>query len=802
MNTSSLLKHLLSDDESLANYLNGTIVSLEDVKRRMFLLARSENRFIPDHHYRLVQEKTFIGIENLGDALQIGLHRLAKENLHLMGQRIHVHQQKQNGWQELLTYITPLTLQTAFLHLERPIGDLTSENISTYFRDVILPNSRYSALPHPYIPQLEQYINEKKGLHDLHMHLNGATETDSTWQDFLASPEKTMIEFEKAFRAPKVREQLEQESYLLNPAKFNHLLRIAQQIRQLLFNIVFDNTSAYKGHSTESLLKKIVIKDETDRDEATFRHPFVALVSSSGEFSYMMSAEALMYILVFRHLAYNKESPAASFFHFYLLILGLCNRLLVQQIHQHGFEQFQKHTLNGLREYSEYDYLKRFLQIHGNELRYISFLEGRFSPKDTEDKSLSLIADINKGWDKLREHIRLIQSQEEDDTKNGYNTYPELHLVAHFIKREDAKPPDAMIRHRELRIDIWNRATILALILKNRRDISERIVGADAAASEFDAPPEVFGPIFRMLRRKGIKHFTYHAGEDFHHIISGLRTIYEAIKFTDLRNGDRIGHATATGLNVRQWLDAMGGHILIRKGEWLDNLVFAHHLIISKNIEELKQMLPNLINQIQRLSFEIYKSYCPVKALEDAWMHRGFCPMLSMCKNHDEARVSAVYDENEWQDIAQHKLDGESDLIFRQYHASVYRAPYDKLIEIDTCELFDAEAMEALQLAVLAFMHKKEIVIETLPTSNVRIGHHRDYTTYHLWNWIKWEEENHYIPPIVVGTDDTGIFATNIYSEYANIYCHLTNKQKMTHNKAMAVIERLDKNSQIYRFNK
>jgi len=105
-----------------------------------------------------------------------------------------------------------------------------------------------------------------------------------------------------------------------------------------------------------------------------------------------------------------------------------------------------------------------------------------------------------------------------------------------------------------------------------------------------------------------------------------------------------------------------------------------------------------------------------------------------------------------------------------------------------------------LQQTILKHMHKKEVVIETLPTSNVRIGQHHSFDTYHLWNWVKWEEEGHSIPPIVVGTDDTGIFATNIYNEYANIYCHLTCQCRMVHHDAMSLIEKLDKNASIYRF--
>ena len=62
-------------------------------------------------------------------------------------------------------------------------------------------------------------------------------------------------------------------------------------------------------------------------------------------------------------------------------------------------------------------------------------------------------------------------------------------------------------------------------------------------------------------------------------------------------------------------------------------------------------------------------------------------------------------------------------------------------------------------------MHHRQIVIETLPTSNVVIGHHHSFSTYHLYNWYKWSKEGEKIPAIVVGTDDAGIFATNIFSD-------------------------------------
>jgi len=794
--TSSILEHLLCDDDSLSSYFEGKLVSIEDVKRRMLLLERTGNRFIPDHYYRLSQKMSFDGIDFLSGVLIKGLLHISEEHLELRKNRIHVKPEKQNDWQELITRIPPLVLQAVFLQKHKSLTDKNTGAVQDYFRDVILPNARYTALPYPYIPQLENYIEKKNGLHDLHMHLNGSTETDIAWQDFLKTPDKIYRELEKGFGNQLVKEQFEQESHLTDPIKFRDLLLIARRLRNYIFIMLYPSVLTENGLSEIKSIKHLFcrILDLSTPFCDGLGNPFSDLIGNKEVADHFpMAIECLMYVQIFQYLSCTPKESVASLFHFYLLILGLANRLLVQQTHQYGFEQFQKHTLNELRENSEKVFYNRFLQLHGNELRNINFLEGRFSPKDNENKMLLLLQDIKRGWENLLELQEIVLP---DRSK------PELKLIAHFIKTKD-KSPDHFIRHKILRKDVWKKACILGFMKDRNSVYIQQVNGIDAAASEFDAPPEVFAPAFRMLRRRGFDHFTYHAGEDFYHIISGLRAIYESMEFLEMQHGDRIGHAVASAVDAQIWINNVGHNILIHQGEHLDNLLFAYYLIIEGKIDSLKSKLPYIALEISELCFKIYQEFYSVEILLQAWLLRKYCPMLLLSGKQEFARSYSVYCEEEWSQIETRISKNKDDRLLKiieKYHNAEYRKSYEKIIEIGALDLFDVTAIRDLQLAILKQMHNKEIVIETLPTSNVRIGQHHSFDTYHLWNWVKWENEGHSIPPIVVGTDDAGIFATNIYNEYANIYCHLAFQCKMVHHDAMALIEKLDKNASIYKF--
>lgn len=762
MLTQSYLRYLFSDNHSLHSYyVEKKSVSLNDIKRSLMLIERQNNVFIPDHYYRLGQENSFAKLNSLGELFTVGLTKLANEYLEIREKRIYVKAELQNDWQLMLPYMPPLILQAVKIW---GMASVATTDAIKYIHDDIAPNITYTAIPRPYIPQMELLLHEQNGLNDLHLHLNGALETDMTWQDFLQYPDKVYKEMKDAMKNEKVKEQYLSLTQYAEPKSFRELIKIAFAVREQIYNVVYCGDYVWdkgKPASFSQMLDAISMQAKTYGER---KHPLTRIL---GEKIPIMQLECYFYIKVLDYISDHKsDDTLIMLFHYYLLILGLTNRMLVQQPQCFGFEEFQKYTMNGFREYSEEAYLRRFYQMAGNELNNIRLLEGRFSPKDSLLKDQELLNKIYSGWEKLGK----LQTACEKPVS-------ELKLIAHFIKQPDKKR-DEFIRFKVLRSSLGQKAKALAELHDSKSKESKKVLGIDAAASEFDTPPEVFAPSYRFLRERGYQHFTYHAGEDFFHILSGLRAMYEAVEYLNLQRGDRIGHGTASGVSPEVWRDNIGDRLLIRQGEYLDDLIFSFHLISSGDDEELKKLLPRIGMKIDDMSYSIYQTYLPVLAHIKAWQMRGEEP---------EA-------------IAQKANPDDTERLFLKYHQKETDERYNKIIEVATYDIFDSENLVRMQQLLLKELHDREIVIETLPTSNVVIGNHHDFGTYHLLNWLSWKKAGKPIPPIVLGTDDVGIFATNIYNEYCNLYCQLLYKKQWNSNEIMDVIRELDYNAKIYRF--
>ncbi len=756
MKNESYLRYLLSDNLSLNKYYKEhKAVSLKDIQRSVLLRVRSRQYFVPDHYYRLGTEYSFDKIKTISNIFTIGLNSLANEYLELHKGRVYVKGDKMNEWQLLLPLMPPLLLVTTKLWNE--YGPMT-ESATEFAHKYIMPSLKYTAIPPAYIPEMEVFKYENDGFDDLHLHLNGAIETDLAWHDFLWHPEIIYEEIRKAYKNDKVREQFEQLTDFSDPIDFLIIFRIAGNLREKLFEIIND----IKRPEDASLNK--FLNDISNKKEYSRLHPYRHVV---GEGASSLILESILYVQTLDYLKkYPSDNTVAGIFHYYLLILGLCNKLLVQQTDSFGFEQFQKYTSNNLREYSERSYAQRFFQLGGNDLQNTGHIEGRFSPKNNIQDNFNIIQNILAGFELFTKH----QSQNKINNTT-------LSLISHFIKKEDKGRSN--IRFKQLRCDIKRKTDALIALKNTHSHYAEIIKGIDAAASEFDTPPEVFAPSFKRLRKHGIDHVTFHAGEDFFHILSGLRAIYEAIDFLEMQAGDRIGHATASAVDVKLWRENIGETIWMKKQDYMDDLVFSYHMITKYNEKSLEHLLPIIALKVEEYSYQIYETSTNIHILIEAWKMRKNEP-LQLSNNNKQNR--SVLD------------------IYTKYHSLTTRTRGNEIIQVGAYDIFAEKELICLQHLVLKVMHQRQIIIETLPTSNVIIGQHHNFSTYHLYNWYKWSKDGIKIPAIVVGTDDAGIFATNIYNEYCHIYCMLVFDKGLSPTDAMEYIRQLAHNAKVYSF--
>ena len=158
-------------------------------------------------------------------------------------------------------------------------------------------------------------------------------------------------------------------------------------------------------------------------------------------------------------------------------------------------------------------------------------------------------------------------------------------------------------------------------------------------------------------------------------------------------------------------------------------------------------------------------------------------------------KSDAVENYSEWKHICK-KLEEHTELdkLYSNYHEnSTCMEKYDEYIEVRDISFITCELLKSLQ----EYMLKKGIAIETLPTSNYRISQYIKFEEYHIERWIN--TNSTYNPIVVIGTDDPGIFNTNIYNEYAKVFLYWK-RMNYPVGDIMRKIRDIHKNSENYSF--
>ena len=824
-----LLRESFRNSEALKLYTENGFILPSQLSQLLFQGVQRRNAKRPDY---LIKNRQSLLLNtkgsSLSDFLLKVLNKLASRYVEpTTNGQLLVKTDLFSEWQELITEVPPIIAVAESLRERYGSPNIFSRaELLDYIEKVISPQVRYSVLPSIKDPRLDELI-ERLQLDDLHIHLNGSTEIEQVWRVALEKPKTFANELLWAKNNTLVKEQYNADELGLDQAEQFKRLKIAKILKGALLNKVLSLTK------TTSKIDLTVINKAGNfiTNDAIEQEGWQALDSFKNQLSHIdkkkmtpLTEETLFLILIFDYLSsHRNDDEFAQALYYYLLLKCQFMRLIVQQTQNIGFEQFQKITFNQMRRSTEVEFVSRFHQFSYKEKSDIALLEGRYAPSAELENNVATLKSILKDFDKFNREKKVNSTDNTvpyglldllSSAKQSRGSL-KLGLLAHFIKKPDSRMIKLKkgehdfgwtCRQFSLRNEVEKTRRAMAALTDRYKGLNDYLFGFDAASNELDAGPETFAPVFRRLRANGYHNFTFHAGEDFVHLLSGIRTVAEAIDFLDLKTGNRIGHGTAIGINPSLWRDRIGSTLVMKQGERLDDLVFAYRILCERDIEG--RILHLMEGEIRKLSAKIYKKGYLAQDLYDAWKLRYLDPILAF--ELKRAHSSYLRDDirKELAHIETIKVEQEVAFeIFEKYHGindTKYVSAYEELIEVDlTCpceNAFTHEIFRILQKYVLGKINRRHMAIESLPTSNVRISFYENHSEHHIFDWLGVTEEKGMEVPVVLGSDDPGIFSTNLRNEYAHILIELD--KRLSSMDAIAKLEQIVRNGKIWRFKK
>jgi len=313
-------------------------------------------------------------------------------------------------------------------------------------------------------------------------------------------------------------------------------------------------------------------------------------------------------------------------------------------------------------------------------------------------------------------------------------------------------------------------AMALANLLTAYPRMLERVRGVDLCTDELAVPLWVLRPLVEHVTQAasraaahlqasegqgpGTLAVTVHAGEDFVHLLGGIRRVAEAVELLRLGEGSRIGHAVALGVDVRAWA-ARAGRIALPKGERLLDLLWAWR-VARRVPEDLRSWLPWIDQELVRLGAELFGS-APTVGMFDQWW--------TLLHSSDGLRAVGFPDGPRPRALGNAGLCPQNWV----YRWLTDRALFQRAQALESVDVSrEIPLVIALQAHVRQVIGSRGIAVEINPSSNLLIGHLGDLTSHPLWRLCPPAGVSNDAPGVrvCIGSDDPITFATSLPEEY------------------------------------
>lgn len=420
-------------------------------------------------------------------------------------------------------------------------------------------------------------------------------------------------------------------------------------------------------------------------------------------------------------------------------------------------------------------------QFHNRDLKKIEF---RTSIDDNEALFRKNIRDFLEAY---RNVLREDYCNKKSDGYKVCRPFPRVGLVFHLLKQEDKTVPykcflDGMEEKEKLHFGVLEEKYVeqVRIMRRLRNQISgldNYLVGLDAASLENATPVWVFTRAYEEARDSAIEkigygenriqslRFTFHAGEDFRHILSGLRRVDEAVTYLKFHAGDRIGHGTSLGISPEQW-QRSNPFVVLPRREALDNYVWAYH-VLSQDVVECSS---TLLAYLERKVYEIAKGiYGKGHNISLQVLVEGYLRLFDTKSGSFEACIKAEnigFCREVRNDLCSEILwNGEKIALAR--HCKKFLTEMECPIHYEVTKQ-DIQITEVLQRILRQKLSREGIVVEVNPSSNVAIGEVDKITENQIYKLNTPDGENNVMA--CINSDDPMVFHTNISNELAYIY--------------------------------
>ncbi|WP_300673747.1 hypothetical protein [Desulfoluna sp.] len=362
-------------------------------------------------------------------------------------------------------------------------------------------------------------------------------------------------------------------------------------------------------------------------------------------------------------------------------------------------------------------------------------------------------------------------------TKNrGENTQKGLGLPRWENSNADPRPSNKKWVNRFARFYTMQRMNgrVLAKTLFRFPLSLQLIRGLDICTDELGVPSWVFVPIFRYIRDAGIdasmhlqakfgRHVpplrtTIHTGEDFIHLLGGLRRVEETIRYFNLGPGDRLGHAMALGMDPAVWAGKKHRVAMTREDRLFD-LVWEWGRYSTGLVECSPARRSFLEREISRLSDTVFMTPKTPYELEHL-----------LNDLHDEGNLKNVgYPQCRKLRIPKKSLEKRLEFLLHYLtcKACFERGHKTEWVHVEN----EIEPMQQLQKHIRERVAGIGIVVEVNPTSNLLIGNLTDLKHHPFWRLKSpMHQSEGQSVALCIGSDDPLTFATNLRHEYVLLY--------------------------------